>query len=427
MNLPFLIFSDVKGKIFTHPYLRMAVSCLDKIAVPKESELISLPKASSLFHLPSRSPLGVNPKTGEFEEVLEFKGRRVFGVGAFLIPAYLRLYNPAVVVQKKKVLPLWAYTACGFYGGRFYVAAVKIDRRVRQRPSFYNQAALREAVAELYRQFPNNRLYRHLSNCALNYNCLAAKNLFLRRWEAPLPTAQRCNARCIGCLSYQTSDCASSHKRISFRPTVSEVVEVLANHLKWGKEAIVSFGQGCEGEPLLEADLIASSVGKVRQKLSRGTINVNTNASLPDKVELLCRAGVDSFRVSINSLQKELYDAYFRPRNYKFSDIIKSIEIAKKYKKFVAINLFIFPGVSDSTSEIEALTTFLKKTKPDMVQLRNLNIDPQYYLDSMPYKRLKPQGIMFLVRYIQKEFPHVKIGYFNLPKSEFKRFRNIKV
>ncbi|MFH1519469.1 MAG: radical SAM protein [Candidatus Omnitrophota bacterium] len=419
MNLPYLVFSDKKGKIYHHPYLKMSVSSLIRTSPPKETELIRLPPGSTLFYLPQRQAIGFDPREKKSEVLDKFEGKEVFAVAAFPIPAYLRLYNPACITKTKKTLPLWAYAACGYYKGNFYITAKRIDKRVRQSPRFYDNKLVNERVKALLKKHPGNRLYRHLAHCALNYNCLAAKNLFLQRWEAPLPTARSCNARCIGCLSHQESDCASSHQRISFRPRVDEVSEVMANHLKVAREAIVSFGQGCEGEPLLESDLIAKSIIKVRESVRRGTININTNASVPKKIEMLCRAGMDSFRVSLNSPDERFYNLYFRPQGYKFSDLVKSIAIAKKYKKFVSINLFAFPGFSDSSQQIKSLVRFVKNTGIDMIQWRNLNIDPDYYLKHIPYTKLKPQGILCLLNTIKKQFPGLKHGYFNLPKEDF--------
>jgi len=419
MNLPYLVFADKKGKIYHHPYLRMSVSSLDKASIPKENELIRLPLGSTFFYLPQRQAVGFDPQTKKFEALDKLEGKEVFAVSAFPIPAFLRLYNPAYITKVKNILPLWAYTACGYYKGNFYITAKRIDKRVRQSPRFYDQKLVSEQVKSFLKKYPSNRLYRHLANCALNYNCLAAKNLFLQRWEAPLPTARFCNARCLGCLSHQESDCAWSHQRINFKPKVDEIAEVMIHHLKVAREAIVSFGQGCEGEPLLESELIAKSIIKVRESITRGTINMNTNASVPKRIEELCQAGMDSFRVSLNSTDEKFYNLYFRPKGYKFSDLLKAIAIAKKYKKFVSINLFIFPGFSDSSGQIKSLVSFIKKTNIDMVQWRNLNIDPDYYLRSIPYKRLKPQGVLYLIDTIKKEFPHLKHGYFNLPKENF--------
>ncbi|MFA5008109.1 MAG: radical SAM protein [Candidatus Omnitrophota bacterium] len=425
MNLPHLLFADQKGKIQKHPYLKMAVSSLNLFRLPQKSELIKIPKGSSLFYLPSRAPVGFNEKTGQFTPLFEFGAKPVHAVAAFVIPAYLRLYNPAVVRHNRGKLPLWAYTACGMVGSDIYVTANRIDRRVRQSPHFYKNSLIKKQIKVFLKNYPRNRLYRHLSNCALNYNCLAAKNLFLERWEAPLPTSRACNARCIGCLSYQESDCEASHSRISFKPSALEIYEIMHNHLSRAQEAIVSFGQGCEGEPLLEAEAISEAVAKIRKNLSRGTINMNTNASIPGKIDLLCRAGIDSFRISLNSPQEKFYNLYFRPLRYEFRDVLKSIEIAKRHGKFVSINLFIFPGFSDSEGQIKALLNFIKNTGVDMVQMRNLNIDPDFYFEILKCKDFSPKGVKFLVNTLNKEFPRLKIGYFNLPKEKFKNFENI--
>ncbi len=419
MATPFLLFADQKGKIHRHPYLKMLGAGLDSLFRPRKEELIKLPAGSTLFYLPGRLALGFNPATKKVELVKAFAGKRAYAVSAFPIPAYLRLYNPAATIADRKTLPLWAYTACGVYSSRIYITAARVDKRVRQSPRFYKTALVKKGVRFFLKNHPQNRLYRSLSHCALNYNCLAAKNLFLKRWEAPLPTARFCNARCIGCLSYQEGDCASSHQRIKFKPRIEEVVAVTVNHLKVAREAIISFGQGCEGEPLLEADLIAASIYKVRGATARGTINMNTNASIPKKIEQLCRAGIDSFRVSLNSPEEKAYNLYFKPRNYKFRDVLKSIEIAKRYNKFVSVNLFVFPGFSDSESQIKSLVKFVKNTGIDMIQWRNLNIDPHYYSEIVSPRKSKPQGILQLLSTIKKQFPDLKTGYFNLPKEEF--------
>lgn len=418
-NTPFLLFADRRGTIYTHPYLKMTGQSLDKLVVPGPCELIAMPAGSSLFYLPDRYPVGFDPRRKAYDVLQRYQGKKVHAVAAFSIPAILRLYNPAAVVHERTNLPLWAYTACGFYGGRYYIAARRVDRRIRQSPRFYRAAIIRNRVQATLKQYPHNRLYRHLAHCALNYNCLAAKNLFMRRWEAPLPAAPSCNARCIGCLSQQEGDCIASHARIGFRPGVAEIAEVMSHHLAGAREAIVSFGQGCEGEPLMEAGTIARAIAGVRSRIQRGTINMNTNASIPAKVRLLCEAGIDSFRVSLNSPQKKYYELYFRPRGYSYSDVLRSIEIAKKYKKFVSINLFVFPGFTDSSQQVKALRQFIKRSGIDMIQWRNLNIDPQRYLERFPHEGLHPQGILELIAGIAKEFPHLKTGYFNLPKEQF--------
>jgi len=173
----------------------------------------------------------------------------------------------------------------------------------------------------------------------------------------------------------------------------------------------------------LEEKLISQSVINVRKKNSRGTININTNASIPKKIKLLCSAGVDSFRVSLNSPSEKFYNLYFNPKNYKFKDVVKSIAIAKRHNKFVAINLFMFPGFSDSDQQINSLKKFIKNNGIDMIQWRNLNIDPVYYLEKMNLKNVRPLGMLFLLEEIKKYFPLLKTGYFNIPREEFKSLK----
>lgn len=424
---PFLIFATEEGKIFSHPFLRMAAEAQDNFFLPHKEELIPLPKGSTLFLLPHRLPVGYNPSTHSFEILSSWQGKKVFAVAAFLPPSYLRLYHPAYFLEKKKILPLWAYTACGFYKGRFYVTAKRIDPRIRQLPHFYNDKIVKKQIKIFLKEFPANRLYKHLANCALNYNCLAAKNLFLKRWEAPLPVANFCNARCIGCLSLQEERCPASHQRINFTPSEKEIYEVISNHLTEAREPIVSFGQGCEGEPLLYTDLIARVIRDIRKKISQGTIHMNTNGSIPFHIEELCKSGIDSFRITLNSAQEEFYYPYFRPKNYKFEDVLTSIRIAKKYKKFVSLNLLVFPGFTDTEEELEALIGLIEYTNIDMIQLRNLNIDPLLFKEKIKFRKLSWIGMYNFIKRLKNRFPYLKIGYFNLPKEKFSTFDNFLI
>ncbi len=394
--------------------------------LPSYNSLITLPKGSKFFYLPGRIPIGYNPHTGRFEKLTSYKGEKVFALSVFLPPSYLRLYNPSYFTEEPINLPLWAYTPCGYYGGKFYATAKRVDPRIRQLPHFYNDVEVKKGVRVFLKRFPNNRLYRHLAHCALYYNCLAAKNLFLKRWEAPLPTSPTCNARCIGCLSLQENGLAS-HQRIKFVPSIEEMYQLMFVHFQEAKEPIVSFGQGCEGEPLINAKIIAKAVKRVRKNTLKGTININTNGSIPEAVKLLCEAGVDSFRVTLNSARKEFYYRYFKPSGYDFEDVIKSIRIAKRYKKFVSVNLLIFPGFTDSYEEMKAFFKFIRDTNIDMVQLRNLNIDPDYFLREMKIENKGTAGMDVFVKELRSRFPYLKIGYFNLSKKMFFTFKNFLI
>ena len=70
-------------------------------------------------------------------------------------------------------------------------------------------------------------------------------------------------------------------------------------------------------------------------------------------------AGLDSIRVSINSLREDCYKAYFRPRGYTFADIMLSVDKALERGGHVALNYLNLPGFTDTPQEYEALAAFL--------------------------------------------------------------------
>jgi len=283
--------------------------------------------------------------------------------------------------------------------------------------------AVRAAVKVLRKCMPGNRLRLHLETCALHYGCPAGKNFFLGRYEAPLPTAVTCNARCLGCLSLQKdSGISCTQERIAFIPAPEEIAEVALFHIGRVKKAVVSFGQGCEGEPLTAARAIEPAIRLIRSRTGRGTINLNTNASRPAVVEALCEAGLDSIRVSLNSARRECYEAYFRPKGYAFNDVLRSIDIALAQGKFVSINYLNSPGVTDTAEEAEALLGFLEEHPIHMIQWRNLNFDPIRYWKAMDAVAPlgEPIGMEGLIQAIRSSYPRLKFGYFNPPKEKFR-------
>ncbi|MFC1646134.1 radical SAM protein [Candidatus Omnitrophota bacterium] len=417
-----LVLSDNKGKLYVHPKLKMLGSSRDIARLPTREEMIPMPKGSTFFFMPGYIPIGYDIENSCEVLIKEYMGKQMFPVSAFIIPGHTRLLLPAAKkIDKKTTLPLWSYTAVGWARGRFYVSAVKIDALSRQRPHYYKDAKiLRGSVSKALKHYPKNRLFKHLANCALNYNCRAAQNLFFRRWEAPLPISPSCNARCLGCLSLQDSDCTTaSHSRIKFVPTPEEIAEVAVLHLKKAKEAIVSFGQGCEGEPLLQFKTLKQAIFRIRQLTTRGTIHLNTNAYKPSYLKELAKVGLDSVRISINSFRQDFYSAYYRPRGYKLRDVLNSIKTAKEAGLFVSLNLLVFPGLTDTPTEVDKLTKLLKQGYVDLLQMRNLCIDSEFYLNKIPKIKDKPIGVINMIKLTRKSVPGVRFGYFNLPKERF--------
>jgi molybdenum cofactor biosynthesis enzyme MoaA len=260
---------------------------------------------------------------------------------------------------------------------------------------------------------------RHLMfNCVLRYSCPAARNLCLGRYEAPLPVSRTCNARCAGCISRQEADSkirATPQDRLQFTPSARELVEVMLHHARKETRApIFSFGQGCEGEPLTQVALLTEAVRRFRAAGGRGTVNLNTNASLPGAVAALAEAGLDSLRVSMNSAREECYAVYYRPQGYTLAQVRESIVRARAGGVFVSVNLLYFPGVSDTEEEIAALAELIQTCGVNFLQLRNLNIDPELYMEVLAPVALGPSvGFGNFRKRLRKACPGLGFGYFN--------------
>lgn len=410
-DTPNMVFADRQGNIMDFEGLGLVGRTGDYLVPVSAEETIALPRGSQLYVLPDRYPIGVDRRTGEIvvlkKNPYDGKGP-VFAVATFLCAAHTQTYLAAWERRPDAcALPLYAYTALGWSGG-FVATAIRTDLSRRQDPDLFSMDRVKRGIAAWREEFPQNRLVEHLSHCALVYGCPAALNLFQGREEAPLPTSPACNARCAGCISFQEGcEPPSPQQRISFVPTAHEIAEVALTHISRVDDPVVSFGQGCEGEPLMVHEVLLDAVRLIRKKTDRGTINLNTNASMPEKVAELADAGLDSMRISMNSARPATYRAYFRP-TYDFGRLAESAFEMKKRERFVSINLFVFPGVTDAPKEAQALKDYVAANRIDMVQWRNLNMDPDAYLDIL--KQPFPSGIG--VKRLIEEIP-VRRGYFN--------------
>lgn len=419
---PFLLYSDGQGNIFEDTSLYvLGRSGWDAVEVDPE-DWIPLPEGGNLYELPGRRGIGMDVISGEIR--LCEKG---WAVAAFIPPAHTGFYMAAYeTLPDAPTLPLFCYTAAGWHNDVFYVPAIRIEQDIRQECAGFDDIKIQEGLAVSLNAYPNNRLVKHLAeNCCLTYHCPAARNYFMGRWECPIPISPACNANCIGCISFQPEEetIVSTQDRLTFKPTAQEVIEYTVPHLQTAPFPIVSFGQGCEGEPLLMWETIREAIIEIRKHTDRGSININTNGSNPKAVEALMKAGLDSIRVSTNSAREDIYTKYYRPNNYTFNDIVESLKIAGEMGGWTSINYFVFPGMTDSAAELDALRTLIQETKLKMIQWRNFNIDPDWYLGKINVQDTGERyGVRQFMDIIHEEFPEVKYGYFNPPKERMIHF-----
>jgi wyosine [tRNA(Phe)-imidazoG37] synthetase (radical SAM superfamily) len=410
-----LLVADAAGRIYDHPTLRLAGERGAGPVSIAASEWMPLPRGSDLFALPGRAPIGIG--RGRRPEVVErWLGEEARAVAAFLAPAHTVTYNAVWATRAgAEALPTFAYAPAGIAGDRYWTPAFRSDPDERQDPWRFSRARIEAGVARKRAELPRNRVERQLERCALQYGCRAAQNFFLGRHEGPLPSSSACNAQCVGCISLQPDgQFRASHERLALPPTPKEIADVALSHFARVPDGVVSFGQGCEGEPLLFGKSLVAAVARIRARHARGTVNLNTNASKPDVVRELVAAGLDAIRASMNSPRAEVYAAYYQPRGYTIDDVIESIGVVTAAGGHASINLLCFPGVTDTEPELAALTGLIEKTRLHMIQLRNLNIDPELYRASLPAGAVQPgRGMRWLRDALARRFPHLRFGYFN--------------
>ena len=377
-----LVYADKSGRVFDDPGYGAVLRTGNLLLTPEEGDLVPMPEGSTLAVLPGRSPAAADAHGN----IVQYDRKEAQAMAALLPQGWLRTYLPAYR-RTKESLPLFGYAAVAWRDGRLWVAALSAasseDLR-RWDPALFNTEELPGLIAARRAEFPGNRVIEQLSKCSLEYSCFTAQNMMYRRFEAGLPLSPVCNASCVGCISLQESECCPSpQSRIAFLPTPEEMIGPAVAHLAGGGDT-VSFGQGCEGEPLLQGALAAEIVRGIRCRTDRGRINANTNAGHFAGVKAVVEAGIDSLRVSLNSPREELYNPYYRQQSYGLADVKRSIIYARSGGVFVSANLLVLPGVSDREEEAEALLSFIAETRINQVQFRNLNIDPDLYLSIVP-------------------------------------------
>ncbi len=414
-----LLLADPKGRVVEHPWLLATVRS-DESIMPAPGRPIALPEGGKLAHLPGRLPIGVDPKSGELVLVRDFEldGQRFtpHAVGAVLPPGFTRTYLPGEVKHDGPVLPQWAYTAAAWGPKGPMVWALHTDRRTHWNPERYSTPEMKALVKEHLGRFPGNQVLTQLKTCALVYRCFTSQNVFYGRDEAAIPASIMCNATCVGCISEQPDDGPpASHERMDHGPSAQEMADVGTWHLEHAPgRTMVSFGQGCEGEPLTRWKAIAESIALMRSRTDRGSININTNGSLTKGLAALYDAGLDAVRVSLNSAVKDLYEAYYRPNRYGWEDVEASIALSRDRGAFVALNLLLFPGVTDRQGEVDALERLVRRYRVDQLQTRPLAIDPLQYIDLARGKGAggEPIGIPAMLARLKKKAPWLVIGNF---------------
>lgn len=396
-----LAYADAQGRI----YYDAALSPLADggcVRAPQLDELIPAPPGTVTAMLPQRRPLLSDGKAA----------RKRTALAALLPSGYTRLLLPAFETNPQAPrLPLFGYTFACVLDDELYVAAMRTDEGEHWKPRYFAEGELEAAITERRAYDPGNAVLGQLGICAREYGCFTAQNVFLACGEAALPVSPKCNARCVGCISEQDADAGipSPQKRIAYETDVDALVRIALFHLERVPDGIVSFGQGCEGEPLLRGTTIARAIERIRAHTSTGTINLNTNGSMPKVLRNLIDVGLDAVRISSSSFRPHVYAAYYRPTGYGLDDVFESIELAVGAGLRVSLNVLTHPGVTDDAAEVRAMEEFLTRVRVAMIQTRTLNIDSELYFATVGRPE-DPLGMRYAIQRMREL--GVKVGNF---------------
>jgi hypothetical protein len=203
-----------------------------------------------------------------------------------------------------------------------------------------------------------------------------------------------------------------------FAPTASELAGMAGFHLSGAEAGIVSFGQGCEGEPLTRDDVLADAVASIRRSHPASTIHINTNGSRPHILQRLIDAGCNSVRISAISFSDPVFRAYYRPVGYSIDDVIECGRVMKRAGGQVCVPLLTFTGITDSAIELGRTPEAVAEMGANQIQWRSLNCDHDWLVEVLARRGLLPDdGIGLPAAYLQlvERLPDVSHGNFTRP------------
>jgi wyosine [tRNA(Phe)-imidazoG37] synthetase (radical SAM superfamily) len=406
------VFARDDGAVLDIPGIRAAADDGTLLGARRQ-DFIPLPEGSLLLTLPGRSIVAFDGSRRV--AIAEVDGERACAVAAALPLGFTRTLLPAYEARAEAPpLPLYGYAAVAWDGDRICVGATHTDDLPAWSADAHSPERVRQGIEARTAEFPGSALVTQLIRCANEYGCYTAQNVFLRAGEAALPVSPACNARCIGCISEQEPDSGiqSAQARVRRVPSVDEIADLACAHLAGVPQGIISFGQGCEGEPLLAAPRIEAAIRKIRARTASGIIHCNTNASRPEALRRLISAGLSSIRVSLNSARPDVYAAYYRPQGYGFDDVLESLRVARTGGATISLNLLTHPGVTDDPDEMETFAAMLRDHPVSMVQTRTLNVDPERYFAAVGRPRRRPEGMRAWFAWLRSTFPLVRVGNF---------------
>jgi pyruvate-formate lyase-activating enzyme len=132
----------------------------------------------------------------------------------------------------------------------------------------------------------------------------------------------------------------------------------------------------------------------------------------------LIDAGCNSVRISAIAFTDRVFRAYYRPVGYSIEDVIECGRVMSRSGGQVCLNLLTFPGLTDSSAELERTAAAVVEMGARQIQWRSLNCDHDWLIDVLTARELLPEdGIGLAAAYqdLVDRLPGVTHGNFTRP------------
>ena len=180
-----------------------------------------------------------------------------------------------------------------------------------------------------------------------------------------------CTLNCIYCECGKTSHLTLERKEyVSFEAVKKELTHYLAHHAR--PDYITFSGSG---EPTLNSK-IGDVTRFLKDRVPDVPVAVLTNSTLFSRKQV--RSDIKHAVVVIPSLDavtEKIFNKINRPSPHLHVDTIIDglIRFRKEYRGKIWLEVFIIPGMNDTTAELNALKLVIGKIKPDQVHLNTLD------------------------------------------------------
>jgi wyosine [tRNA(Phe)-imidazoG37] synthetase (radical SAM superfamily) len=180
-----------------------------------------------------------------------------------------------------------------------------------------------------------------------------------------------CSLNCIYCECGKTSHLTLERKEyVSFEAVKKELTHYLTHHAR--PDYITFSGSG---EPTLNSK-IGDVIRFLKDRVPDVPVAVLTNSTLFTQKQV--RSDIKNAAVVIPSLDaatEKIFNKINRPPPHLHVNTIIDglIRFRKEYSGKIWLEIFIIPGMNDTTTELNALKLVIGKIKPDQVHLNTLD------------------------------------------------------